>query len=189
MSSRGKFALAAVAALLLAACGAGTARQASDAVHTARPGEPALIQVSGYRYTDLTTEDNQAYIDARTLMVSVNDTFPGMVTATSVHWVRKDANDKILLLQMDVSARYANDPVFRSNEVPGMTRGMAGAGATVVHRTVRTEQVTVATGQEQGRIATVYGWFHDGIFTMVLAENAVRASDAYVDAYLAQAHA
>ena len=182
-------ALAAAAVLSLAACGGSGGTQptppashststspAPAAVHTAAPGEPALMAVPGYDYANppATAPSANEFIKSD----------PQHLQSASVHMVLHDGNMIAALALVQMKPQYASLPGLQQAIASGFVSEMAGSGAKVTTETIHTERVTIA---KQGS-TVVYCWFHAGALTVVTGDNGHDIRD-YVEAYLQAAHA
>ena len=183
-----------VVSALLAACASGTTTTPSQgpassstspvAVHTAQPGEPPLIQVAGYAYSDL-KGDVAAAFDARSWMRMMNkEAGATVVTGASAHAVKREGSGHILVMEFQIARKFTNDPGAQKMMVNSIAGGLTGEGATVSQRTIASEQVAYAQPQQD---LTIYAWFHDGVVTMTLGQKADE-TDTFVEQYLKTAH-
>ena len=182
--------LAAASILGVAACGGGGGAPAAPAAsqttsaspsptppHTAQPGEPALIAVPGYEYTDPSSE---AVATAQEFVKGD----PLHFKSASAHNVLREGTEigGIILVQM--KPQY-DTPAFRRAAMPAMAAGLAGPGAKVTRETIQNEKVVIASEGSD----VVYIWYHAGALTFV-AGNSGMGPDIrnFVEAYLKTAH-
>ena len=180
-------ALAAAAVLSLAACGGGGGAQSAPstshsttpapaAVHTAQPGEPALLAVPGYDYANVPAGGPSA----NELIKSDRQ----HLKSASAHMVLHNGNMVAALAIVQMKPQYVNMPGLRQAMMSAFVNEMAGSGATTTKQTIHTEPVTIA---RQGS-NVVYCWFHGGAVTVVTGDNGHDIRD-FVEAYLQAAHA
>jgi hypothetical protein len=184
-------ALAAASVLGIAACGGGGGAPAAPAshttspaaspspLHTAQPGEPALIAVPGYAYTDPASAD---VASAKDILKSD----PQVLKSVSAHNVLRGGTEigGIILVQM--KPRYANLPEVQQAMMPEMAKAMTGSGAKVTPETIHTEKVLITN--QSGH--DVYIWYHAHAITIAVADSS-NGSDmrGFVEAYLKTANA
>jgi hypothetical protein len=184
-------ALAAASVLGIAACGGGGGASAAPAshttspaastspLHTAQPGEPALIAVPGYAYTDPASAD---VASAKGILKSD----PQVLKSVSAHNVLRGGTEIGGIILVQVKPRYANLPEVQQAMMPEMAKAMAGSGAKVTRETIHTEKVVITS--QSGH--DVYVWYHAHAITIVVADGS-NGSDirGFVEAYLKTANA
>jgi hypothetical protein len=187
-------ALAAASVLGAAACGGGggggapaapaashtTGPAASpSALHTAQPGEPALIAVPGYAYTDPASAD---VASAKEIVKSD----PQVLKSASAHNVLRGGTEIGGIILVQVRSGFANLPEVQQAMMPEMAKAMAGSGAKVTQETIHTEKVLITN--QSGH--DVYVWYHAHAITIVVADSS-NGSDirGFVEAYLKTANA
>jgi hypothetical protein len=184
-------ALAAASILGVAACGGGTGTSATPAAsqtasaspsltppHTAQPGEPALITVPGYAYTNA-TGDGAA---AAKMLINAD---PQDFKSWSAHNVMREGTEIGGIILVQVKPRYAGLPQVRQAMVPAMADAMAGSGAKTTLETIHNEKVAMTTRDS----SDVYLWYHNGAITIVIGDNG-KGPDMrnFVQAYLKTAN-
>ena len=179
-------ALAAASVLGVAACGGGggppaapaasqtTSASPSPTHHTAQPGEPALLAVPGYDYS------NPSSADAATAKELVK-TDPLHFKTASAHNVLHQGTEIGGIILIQVKPQY-DTPALRRAMVPAMATAMSSPGAKVTRETIHTEKVVI-TRQDS---FDVYIWYHAGAVTIVVG----MGSDIrnFVEAYLKTAN-
>jgi hypothetical protein len=185
-------ALAAASVLGIAACGGGGGAPAAPAashttspaaspspLHTAQPGEPALIAVPGYAYTDPASAD---VASAKDILKSD----PQVLKSVSAHNVLRGGTEIGGIILVQVKPRYANLPEVQQAMMPEMAKAMTGSGAKVARETIHTEKVVITS--QSGH--DVYVWYHAHAITIVVADSG-NGSDirGFVEAYLKTANA
>jgi hypothetical protein len=185
-------ALAAASVLGIAACGGGGGAPAAPAashpaspaaspspLHAARPGEPALIAVPGYAYTDPASAD---VASAKGILKSD----PQVLKSVSAHNVLRSGTEIGGIILIQVKSRYANLPEVQRAIMPEMAKAMTGSGAKVTRETIHTEKVVITNQSGHG----VYAWYHAHAITIVVADSS-NGSDirSFVEAYLKTANA
>ena len=164
-------ALAAASVLGAAACGGGGGAPAApaashttspaaspSALHTAQPGEPALIAVPGYAYTDPASAD---VASAKDILKSD----PQVLKSASAHNVLRGGTEIGGIILVQVRSQYANVPEVQQAMMPEMAKAMAGSGAKVTQETIHTEKVVITN--QSGH--DVYVWYHAHAITIVVA--------------------
>ena len=142
-------ALAAASVLGIAACGGGGGSAAAPAashttspaaspspLHTAQPGEPALIAVPGYAYTDPASAD---VTSAKGILKSD----PQVLKSVSAHNVLRGGAEIGGIILVRVNRRYANLPEVQQAMMPEMAKAMTGSGAKATPETIHTEKVLI----------------------------------------------
>ena len=180
-------AFAAASVLGVAACGGGGGAPATPAAsqttsaspspthHTAQPGEPALLAVPGYDYS------NPSSADAATA-TELAKTDPLHFKTASAHNVLHQGTEIGGIILIQVKPQY-DTPALQRAMVPAMAAAMSSPGAKVTRETIHTEKVVI-TRQDS---FDVYIWYHAGAITIVIGEGSdIRG---FVEAYLKTAHA
>ena len=182
-------ALAAASVLGVAACGGGGggggggpspifSLTPQPGTHTAEPGEPALIAVPGYDYTNASSD---VAAGAKELVKSD----PVHFKSASAHNVLHEGSEIGGIILIQVKPQY-DTPAVQRAVVPAMAAEMASPGAKVTLETIHTEKVLITQKDSQD----VYVWFHAGALTIVAADSG-KGPDIrdFVEAYLKTAHA
>jgi hypothetical protein len=147
-----------------------------SSTHQSEPGEPDLVSVPGYEFT-AAPADGQEAIDS---MLTVLE---GVYTGGSIHMVTTPDGTEIGgLMLFSVSPEATDLGVGNADSLLGSYAGAAGAEGTV--ETIAGE--TVVTGPADSDGAKTYVWFHEGVLTMYVGDEAESAD--FMEAYLA-AHA
>jgi hypothetical protein len=185
-------ALAAASVLGIAACGGGGGAPAApaashttspaaspSALHTAQPGEPALIAVPGYAYTDPASAD----VASAKELVKAD---PQVLKSASAHNVLRGGTEIGGIILVQVRSGYANLPEVQQAMMPEMAKAMTGSGAKVTRDTIHGEKVLITN--QSGH--DVYVWYHAHAITIVVADSS-NGSDirGFVEAYLKTANA
>jgi hypothetical protein len=184
-------ALAAASVLGIAACGGGGGAPAAPAshttspaaspspLHTAQPGEPALIAVPGYAYTDPASAD---VASAKDILKSDRQ----VLKSVSAHNVLRGGTEIGGIILVQVKPRYANLPEVQQAMMPEMAKAMTGSATKVTPETIHTEKVLITN--QSGH--DVYVWYHADAITVVVADSS-NGSDirGFVEAYLKTANA
>ena len=186
-------AVAAASVLGIAACGGGGAAPAAPAashttspaasaspLHTAQPGEPALIAVPGYAYTDPASAD---VASAKGILKSD----PQVLKSVSAHNVLRGGTEIGGIILVQVKPRYANLPEIQQAMMPEMAKAMTGSGTKATPQTIHTEKVLITN--QSGH--DVYVWYHAHAITIVVVADSSNGSDirGFVEAYLKTANA
>jgi hypothetical protein len=180
-------ALAAAAVLGVAACGGGGGTPSAPAAsqttsaspiptyHTAQPGEPALIHVPGYDYSNTSSADTASAKE----LIKADPTHFKAVSAHNVLYQGTEIGG-IILVQVKPQADTA---AFQRAAVPMMAEMFRSQGAKVTQETIHTEKVMI-TKQDS---FDVYVWYHASAITVVVGQG----SDIrdFVEAYLKTANA
>ena len=176
----------AVASLLVACGGAASTSTTPAAVHTAEPGEPALIQVDGYQYQNPTDPTWKQSVTEG--MKVANALVPGIYVGGSAHEVIKDGAGQTILVEMQLGPKMAGSLGESLSAASGAITGMAGPGVAVSTETISTQPVASAVFTMDGQHYKAFAWVHNGAVTLVLGENDEQTT-AYMQKYLAAAHA
>jgi hypothetical protein len=179
-----------IVAVLVTACG-GTGATSPTVTHTATPSEPALIQVDGFSYVDPSAQDVEGLPNGQALMAQANQSAGFQaITSVSVHKVTPAGGGEIVIFELKLGPKLANNPKATDAIVAGMAGGMASGGATVHQETIGGEKVYVATAPSQsGRQGTVMAWCHNGVVYMVLGVDADQQLRDFVTGWAVRAHA
>ncbi len=187
-------ALAAASVLGVAACGGGGGAPATPAAspttsaspalspipqpgtHTAQSAEPALIAVPGYDYAD--------FPGAAPSAKAIVSTAPQVYKSGSMHLVLHGGKKFAVITLLQVKPAIANLPGTQLSMVSELATEMAGSGAKVTQKTIRTEKVVIA---RTGSIVD-YAWYHGGAVTIVTDGTGPDLRN-FVEAYLKRAHA
>ncbi|MFC8501153.1 hypothetical protein ACFUC1_02255 [Pedococcus sp. NPDC057267] len=174
---------AVVTAMALGSCSG----QASPS-HPARPGEPALVQVSDFSYEDYTPAE-AARIDISATVDGLNAWIPGLVTGSSVHWVHGGSGETVTLVefQLDPSTvknrSSASRSAFENPLLEGVLASAAGAFAPATEQRVLGQRVGVSDATDRtGARRVVYAWLRHDVVTVVISR-----SLAQVQAYATSA--
>ena len=181
-------ALAAASVLGVAACGGGGGGGAPSPIfsptpqpgtHTAEPGEPALIAVPGYDYTNASSD---VVASAKELA----KTDPLHYKSASAHNVLHEGTEIGGIILIQVKPQYANLPEVQQAMMPTMAKAMARPGAKVTQETIHTEKVVITSRDSHD----VYVWYHAGAMTIVVGDSG-KGPDirGFVEANLKTAHA
>jgi hypothetical protein len=181
-------ALVTAAVLGVTACGGGgsattstpaPSRSASSSpapspVHTARPGEPALVAVPGYDYADF---EGSARL-AKEILQRNHEHWQSV----SVHAIlTQEGLDIGTILLIKTQPRYDNP--MTTTKMQQNLADLFGPGIGVTQETIQTEIVATSTkGSEE-----LYAWYHHGTTTLVSGEDPSAVRD-FVEAYLQAAH-
>jgi hypothetical protein len=145
-------------------------------VHTAQPGEPALVAVPGYDYAHVRAGGRSAN--------ELLHSDPGHLKAASARVVLHQWTMIAALALVQVKPRYVHMPGLRQAMTSVFVHELAGPGAQVTKETIHAGQVTIA---RQGCTVT-YCWFHAGVVTVVTGDNGHDIHD-YAEAHLQSARA
>ena len=145
-------------------------------MHTARPGEPALIAVPGYDYTDVP--------GAASKENAIVSSAPQVYKSASLHILLHGGKRFAVLTLIQVKPAYANLPSLRQGIMSEFAKEMAGSGAKVTQETILTEKVTIGRGSS----IVDYAWYHGGVATAVTGGTGPDLAN-FVEAYLKAAHA
>ena len=181
-------ALAAASVLGVAACGGGGGGGGPSPIfsptpqpgtHTAEPGEPALLAVPGYDYTNASGDA----VAAAKMLFNLD---PQHFKSASAHNVLHEGTEIGGIILVQVKPQYADLPEVQQSMVPTMAGAMAGSGAKVTLETIHTEKVAVTRKDS----SDVYLWYHAGEITIVIGDSG-KGPDirSFVEAYLTTAHA
>jgi hypothetical protein len=140
---------------------------ASDSGHTAEAGEPELIQVDGYKYTDPTG----AEVNACKLFSDE------IVEGCSVHGVSG------LGMALLVEWQFNPDVVPPGTLVSSLNTTFAQQNATVKNLTITGEPVIRGT-MPDGK-TTLFAWEHEGVVAMFQSDEPQDAED-FVTQYVTQ---
>jgi hypothetical protein len=159
--------------------------------HTTEAGEPTLIEVAGYAYTDPQAEEAAVW-DAT--MTQVNEKVAAVlparfadipwVTSWSLHAVNHatGGRDSLALGLIEINPQFANVPYWDDEFfLNSVAVGMVAKGTTATTETIDGE--TVAVARETGEDWATFTWFHEGTVGMTAGpdEDAVRAfAEAYI---------
>jgi hypothetical protein len=187
-------AAALIAATLIAGCGGNSSPAASDssattpatttqAPHTAQPGEPALLPVSGYDY-------QAAPADLETQMATVQQQTKQFYKNYSVHVVTKDGQQVAVLALFGVTPTMdrlvAANPQSALGGAAGGVVGSAGGSGSTNWEQVNGEQVAMASTDQ----TTAWVWFHDKTLSMLIVpKNSSDSAHSFLSNYLAVANA
>lgn len=151
-----------LAGVALAAAGCGTSSEtasepsASPSVeqHAAQTGEPELVQVDGYEYSNLEGPDMEEALAAyQSEFDSINAETPGSISAWSIHQVDGPEGVEMGLLQIQVGAELAADPANLEGIVAALVGGLASEGASVEYETVAGVEVGKAVMDDSAIMA------------------------------------
>jgi hypothetical protein len=170
-----------LALLLLAAAvifaGADEPAEVPAVSHQAEAGEPALVDVPGYAYTDVSARENRA---AREGMEMVNRMLPDFYLGIATHNIQKPGAADMQILQMQMSAE-AMWTVSDNNN--GLLGSLVAQGATdAALKTIADREVAYGTVEDG---TTTYAWFDDGVLVVVTGEDRSDTTQ-FVEAYLAE---
>lgn len=172
-----------VAASLCACGGASPTPQVST--HSARAGEPALVQVDGYQYVDPTS----AQLKAEQLqnLTKMKDAFPEAFSGTSTHLVQGAGNSTIWIVEIGLGSAL-QDTAMQQQMVAGVAKeGMSRNDPPMTLETLSGESVAVGEATDQGKVKYAFVWIHANVLTTVLAEDE-GTGRAYVTTYLSKAN-
>lgn len=158
--------------------------------HNAEAGEPPLVDVPGYVYTNPSAEVAAAY---EAQVRQINEAGAAMMPAGSadiyVFWSlhevgTADSDLSVGLALMKINQQCVNAPTFNPDlVVTGIAGEMATKGGTVT-----TEQVdgeTVAVLEDQAQDIAGLAWYHEGLVCMALGEDK-DGVHAFAEAYITE---
>lgn len=167
----------AVAAAIIAAMALGSCSGQAPPSHPARPGEPALVQVSDFSYVDY-TQVEAARINIPATVDGLNAWVPGLVTGSSVHWVRGGSGEPMTLVEFQLDPATmkrrsaAAQPTFENLLLEGVLAHAAGAFAPVTEQRVAGQRVGVSDATDRtGARRVVYAWLRHDVVTVVISRS------------------
>jgi hypothetical protein len=143
-------ALAAAALLLVTGCGSSDNGESATPAptHAAEAGEPALPQVEGYEYQDLTGSDAAEMEALRAELDAANAEMPGAFVGFAAHEVTGPAGTEFMVMEIQVGPALVNEPQAIEEMTAGMAGFMVQEGMTVRMGTMGDVDVAQAVGDD-----------------------------------------